>query len=574
MKVQTIFFDPMINYVDSHQSEFPYLCVSDSNTIGMNLNRFKAFTSKGSSFKSKKGTGGSYGIGKAAYYMESVIRTILVSSMYHDNNGAENVIFEGFAKLTTNIVDGEKHYDKGYYDIKEAENIQSKNEIPDLFQRHQRGTSIYIMGVEDGPNEKDKLFNSIIDSVVKNFWLAIQEEKLRVIVDFNEAGIIGEETITKKELPRLMSRFLEFDNKGEYSSPRPYFNAVTNAVAFDPGKENPDAVYFETKHDMYGKVRFYLIRNDQKHDRYLKMRGPRMVVSLEKVGGKRGFNGVLICEDKWNELLTYAEPPAHDSWERTRIIEKKNISEEDRNNAVDALVKIKEWVNDCIKQYFGENQDNDIEFYGIRDFLYTDKDLGSNSSQNGNSYSQLEGISSGEDGDFGIPTSTSLGVGGEVLPKVSPIASVTAIKKAKANFDVDGRLRSKKRKKHRKGPNPAPNPKPGTDFPVSVDDKGKLGKYRQIFDVSVRSFVPSGQVDKQLYTMIVSSKRNIDKAMIEITTGAAIGTIDVPIAYSDKGFIEQNRICDIQLAAGNNVLHFKFKDEMSHCITVATYEFK
>lgn len=277
----TFVFNPMLQFLDGHTEAFPYLCVADYNTIGMNHNRFKAFTSKGSSFKSNKGAGGSYGIGKAAYYMASKIRTILVSSMYKDENEEKHVYFEGFSKLTTNKVDDEMHYDKGYYDVNEAEPIDSTDYIPDEFKRKKVGTSVYVMGIDDSKESCGKLYNDIVRTVVRNFWLAILDERLQVVIDFeddNTHSLI----IDKNELSKIIKSYNDYDIKSEYINPRPYYEAVVNAIEFKSKEDNPPAVYFVNNHETFGKAVFYLIKNEQRHDRYLKMRSPRMFVSLEK----------------------------------------------------------------------------------------------------------------------------------------------------------------------------------------------------------------------------------------------------------------------------------------------------
>lgn len=505
--------------------------------------------------------------------MASNIRTILVSSLYNDQSGQKQVVFEGFAKLTTNVVDSAKHYDKGYYDISEAEPIKDQDSIPEVFQRTEPGTSIFVMGIDDSPEKKDELFKSIFHTVIKNFWLAIHEEKLKVIVSFENDEIHTCE-INPITLKDFIKSYAKFDIKGEYNSPRPYYEAVISAVEYKEGITNPDAVYFVYNHKEYGSARFYLINNGQKHDRYLRMRSPRMVVSCEK-GGKRGFNGVLVCDGKWNELLTHAEPPAHDSWDKNRIIGNKKIERDEKVKAIDALVTINKWVSNCINTYFNENIDNDVEFFGIKDLLYTDKDFGSNSRQNGDSNSEDEGTPSNLEGEYGIMTSKSLGVDGEEQVKVRPIASVTAIKKATTKPDEKGKLRGKKRKKHTKpDPHIKREKKPGTKFPVSEDEKGKKGKYREIFDVTVRCFRPSSPDGSNLYTMVIYSKRKIEKAMVELITGTALGTTEVPIEYSDTGTFTNNTICDIPIEPGMNTIHFRFNDNIPHCTTVVTYEFK
>lgn len=575
----TIFFDPMLDFLETHKQSFPYLCVSDSNTVGMDYaeegrSRFFSFMNKGFNDKSGLGSGGSYGIGKAAYYMFSTIRTIMISSMYKDESGAK-CVFKGSSKLTTHKIGEKKFYDKGHYDLTNATPVTEVTNIPEVFQRNSLGTSIFIMGIDDCESSLKKYYNEIIKSVVRNFWFAILDNKLVVKVNFEEEAL-GTEVIDIDWLKNIIPTYEEFDRRGDgYSNPRPYYEAVTSAVAFNPQAPDQPVVYFDNIHPEFGHARFYLIKNDQKHDRYIKMRSPRMFVSMEKVSGKRGFNGVLVCDDKWNELLTYAEPPAHDSWDKKRIREKNTIDATTQKKAIQALELITSWVKKCIDSYFNEEHGNDMDFIGTKDLLYTDKDFGSDSRHDGSANSHDEGTLSNEEGDYGIATSKSLGINGDNETKVRPITSVTAINQYNAKPQKDGNLLSSKKKKKKKKKNEEKQEKqPGKNFPVRQHGTGKLGKYREVFDVAVRCFIPSGQEDKHLYTMVITTNRPIQKAMIEVITGAAVGTIEVPIVYADKGVIEKNTICDIPLEAGINVLHFKFIDNISHKVTTATYEFK
>lgn len=573
-KKAPLYFDPMINYLDEHTERFPYLCVADYQTIGMDDSRFYAFRENGASFKPGRGAGGSYGIGKAAYFMASSIKTILVSSLYKNTSGEKNVVFQGITKLTTNMVDGVKYYNKGYYDHTKSNPIIDSTEIPEAFSRSEMGTSMFVMGVDDSPNARKSLFSEIVDSVLKNFWLAIYEEKLIVKINIahEQGGVL---TIDKEELDCVMKRYDEYDKKSDYSSPRPYYGAYTTAVKYSPTLEDASSVFFEKEHEEFGRIRLYLVKNDQKHDRIIKMRSPRMFVTQEKFPGKRGFNGVLLCDDKWNELLTYAEPPAHDSWEERRIHEKDIILQEEKEKALEALRLSKQFVRDCISEFFHEDKDNDVDFCGVKDLLYTDKDFGSNSRHKGNASSPEEGDPSFVEGDSGIATTKSIGINGEEPAKTRPISSVTSINQKKASPGDPQLLgRRRKKRKRKKTDIVHTRKKEGLDFPVTADKEGKEGRYREIFNVRASCYLPSDQNSSKLYTMVVIAPKKIEKAMVEITTGTALGTLEVPISYSDKGVVNQNRIQDIPLEEGSNIIRFKFADNISHSIKVATYEFK
>ena len=80
------------NFDDSYSEEIPYLKISDRMTTGMGYvrndlsNSFQAFvrSSQISVKGDTSGAAGSHGYGKAAYYLLSPARTLLVSTMTED----------------------------------------------------------------------------------------------------------------------------------------------------------------------------------------------------------------------------------------------------------------------------------------------------------------------------------------------------------------------------------------------------------------------------------------------------------------------------------------------------------
>lgn len=181
-------FNEMLEYLNSNidkdkkRAKIDCLKISDFNTAGMTYEReekskdhnspFYAFMkAKGVSPKGNSGKGGSFGFGKQAYFGLSAIRTVIVSTKTVDNN----YYFEGKTRLTTHYGPSEKKLTaSGYYNNGNGA-VTNPAEIPDLFKRDKQGTDICIIGVES-----KNYWDSMVKSVLNNFWLAIYEDKLAV----------------------------------------------------------------------------------------------------------------------------------------------------------------------------------------------------------------------------------------------------------------------------------------------------------------------------------------------------------------------------------------------------------
>ena len=157
------------------------LRISDYNTTGLEYSNgkcpFYAFMKAvGYNHKSSSGTGGSFGFGKGAYYAASSVRTILVSSIYEDHK----FIFQGKARLTTHKnANGVLSDYAGLLGNENGSPIEDAMLVPESLRRIEKGTDIIIMGFQDAGDWKE----SLIKSVLNNFWYAIFEEKLVVEVE-------------------------------------------------------------------------------------------------------------------------------------------------------------------------------------------------------------------------------------------------------------------------------------------------------------------------------------------------------------------------------------------------------
>lgn len=288
------FFKTAIELLKS--SKIPVLKISDYNTKGLSGsdedisgNWYRLVRAAGMS--SPKGVaGGSFGIGKGAPIAASSLRTVFYSSV--NENGEP--VFQGKARLVSHIgPDNDIKQRAGFYGIKGYESIRNLNLIPDFFKRQKRGTDIFVMGYKAQDDWKERL----IRSVLNNFWLAILNGDLEVLIKDGD-----KKAITKENLR---------DNLDIYGpeEARAYYEAATNWTE-----------RFEQELKHLGKCVLYVRKQDGYPRRVMMARKPRMVVQ-EKVNHvlREPYAGVFICDDeRGNRLLRDLEPPAHDKWDRER----------------------------------------------------------------------------------------------------------------------------------------------------------------------------------------------------------------------------------------------------------------
>ena len=342
-------YSPMMSYLSrAPKSSIDIITVSDSNTTGMKYeegnpkNTFSAFTkSVGLSVKTSKSSGGSFGFGKAAYFQMSPLRSILVSTMTADGK----TYFEGVTRLCTHNLDGIQYTDMGYYDSHDGKPVEG-NEIPDSFRRKTPGTSISLLGKYSDAGSVSEMKEELVKSVLRNFWLAIYENKL-------EVNISNSIIISKTEIGRLVSLYFSSTAKDK-NSPRPYFEAYTHI----PDKTH---LHFSKSMPLLGNVDLFVrLSTEVKKDRIAYIRKPRMLVETKSLGTSYGINALFLCLDEnGNELLSNIEDASHSSWST------KGKTGEALASAKAVVSEIDEFVTSCLEDAFSSGGDIEIIDIGI-----------------------------------------------------------------------------------------------------------------------------------------------------------------------------------------------------------------
>lgn len=572
-------YQRMVEYLNLHAMDpISYLKVSDYNTKGMDYTPdtkcgFHSFLqSIGDSHKDEKGAGGSYGFGKAAYYELSNARTILVSTKTDQNK----VAFQGCYMLCTHkMADGKKYCSSGFYDSGDKQPIQDENLIPEELRRSEYGSDIYLLYADDDPNKLSQYRETLIKSVLINFWMAVYESKLEVTFDWEDDEeqevVISKDTLEKLMLAHFPSML---DNQSIYSNPRPYYEAVKNAVAFDPeSEEKHDCVYFEEQNlcDKYGHVRFYLKRNIGTRDRYLRMRKPLMVIDGQNMNGQRGISGVLVCDGVANNYLSKAEPPAHDNWDKERVRSYKNQRGSDEEKAFHAIDALTIWCRENVKAFFASKNATEAEVEGLDNYLYATEETpqqGEGKAVNG---TQTDLFSDFETGEHHIKPN-----GPELIKPTPPIiktGQVTVSVTQPKGVDYGGEMgggRTGTSKGNGPGGEHTSSPKITPRLPKEDQDTKLQQQIKQVTFRSSARFEDDGLA----YHLVIYTKEDLQNATIFISTMGEISSEEIPIIWADQGEVRENAnaIFGVELKKDvPNRVAFKFEDNIKHIISLTVY---
>jgi len=324
------------------------LKISDYSTIGLRgSDRIKGsdwanlIKAVGSSDKAG-GAGGSFGIGKHAPFACTPLRTIFYSTLDIDGNLA----MQGVSKLVTyEQEDNKLSQGTGYYGkSSKNEPITIVEDIPEFFRRTRTGTDLFVFGFEDGEDWKSK----IIRSVLENFFVAIHERRLIVVV--------GDTRLDDTTLPELMER--HFGNSGVNSDCPNYYEAFTSDEAKRHSLENFEGL---------GEVTLYLLPGHKYPKRVAMVRQTGMLVFYKgHFQTPMKFAGVMCAKGKaLNELLRSIEPPSHNKWEVER--------NEDPAYAKTIVQKLYAWIRDCVKKTSQEGcLEMECDFEGMQQYLPDD----------------------------------------------------------------------------------------------------------------------------------------------------------------------------------------------------------
>lgn len=287
------------------------LRISDTNTTGLRGSDlqlkgdwFTLTKASGVSLKDK-GKGGSYGIGKNVFWLNSRLRTVYFSTSDMDGLSA----FQGVVKLVSHpLPNKEISRAVGFYGIESGfAPIRDAADIPKVFRCADVGTSIFVAGFEADEGWAEALRSAFAEY----FFVAFHNDLLRVLIGNIEVSAANIAEVVEDLAQKQPDRY------GDLKS---YYDALTS----------PDAKVIKHEFERIGKVQLRLLVRDGAPKRIAMFRGTGMRI-FERKGFRTPveFAGVFLCQnDKGNEFLRHLEPPSHNNWEPERSDSPKDATEE------------------------------------------------------------------------------------------------------------------------------------------------------------------------------------------------------------------------------------------------------
>jgi hypothetical protein len=322
------------------------LKISDYNTVGLtgtdideNGNYFNLMKSIGGSTKTG-GTGGSFGLGKGAYFGVSSFRTIFVSSVYGNNK----YVFQGKARLSSFVRNGEWIQGNGSYGYTRQVAVRNYNDIPKMFKRDEQGTDFYIIGFRTTSDWE----KSMIKSVLNFFWFAILKNQLKVSV--------GNIEISSDNLDELIHEYFSIDDYEENNNPLFYYHAYT-----DSRKK-----IFKRDLPTLGKVELCILEGDNFPNQVAYIRKTGMVIQTKHKGSPNHYAATFICEnEKGNKILRAMENETHNEWNKDYVKENSPFIKAAQN----AEKELNQFVRDSLRELNKDKQDTASEIGGLEEFL-------------------------------------------------------------------------------------------------------------------------------------------------------------------------------------------------------------
>ena len=332
------------------------LRISDYNTTGLCGSNKEYNTPwhnlvKAAGVSDKEGSsGGSFGIGKAAPFACSDVRTLFYATRDIDGLSA----FQGIAKLVSFREKGIfKERDSitsgtGYYSADKKNNpLRECISIDPTYQRKVCGTDIFVLGFHKNPEWKTE----IITSVLEDFLIAVFNNELIIKVDEIEINScnLGEIVNAYKDCAPIAYN---------------YYRVLTDEKS----------VLLEHEFPGLGTIELRILIEQNLHRKVMMCRKNGMkIFDKANISGTIQFAGICTLKDESiNEYFRDMENPQHNAWEPERHSTDSKIK---AKNNISALYKfVKSAVLDLGKKTTVDEIDAEGmgEFFADIDTISTD----------------------------------------------------------------------------------------------------------------------------------------------------------------------------------------------------------
>lgn len=339
-----------------------------------------------------KTSGGSFGLGKAVYWRFSRLQTVLFNSTLRPEDGVDGQWRNRMIGVNQGVVHqhGDDNFQgRGFFGMAEPDgdiaSVWNNDELADSLQLTREddrpGTSALLVGFYD-PDEPDKglrdigelrlLAKNLEAAIEEEFWPLLTRDRLRVRVEVLDGDrMVYERTVDPEEQYTELARALRKFDAGEIDQELTEFGDV---VVREVPIEISARTDVDERHTAFTHVAKLVVTlsNDQPdslENKVCLFRRPEMIVqTIDKEFEGRTYHAFLMAgaavnpqapsieDERADDFLRFAEPPAHDQWipgtGRTKTSQ-ANLTAHYRAPWVPNLRNIRQAVLDQLSGLFG-----------------------------------------------------------------------------------------------------------------------------------------------------------------------------------------------------------------------------
>jgi len=374
------FFDNAVTILS--KPKISVLQFSDINTLGVAgpcENGSPYFALMKASGQSKKQTGtasGSFGIGKFAPFTVSGLRTTFITTVWQDATGELQHYVQGKSILMSHRAKSKTYRGTGFWGEKKncLPIVGKLDTLPNWLKRDtsgpkSTGTTLHILGFAP-PKDWQKI---LAGSIAESFFAAISRGHLQVEIE--EGPMLDEGNIAAIFQDASVADAIQ-DQKDEPET-------FKNSAHFLNALKSNESKVEETENAGLGHCRLHILVGENLPKRVAFLRNGMLITSelerLRRFGDFKEFAAVLEClSEKGNALLRAMEPPAHDAFEPSRLL---NVDQQ-RVGRI-ALREIAEWVRDMLKRHAQDPVSEVTEIDELAEFFGDDETNASSNARDG-----------------------------------------------------------------------------------------------------------------------------------------------------------------------------------------------
>ena len=310
----------------------------------------------GDSVKSSSSSLGSHGLGKGAAFAISNLRTVF----YNTQDCYGNKALEGVTRQYVSYVNGQKKHYKGFYGRIGDNNVypflnEEINEFSSIFHRTSTGSDVFVIEPDVAYLSDDTVKWYLIESVICNFFVAIRDGMLELVVNGTE--------VNQNNLEQIINSLNNFYEKNDIEKSDMLIATEQYLQSLD--FSNP--IIENVKE--YGEIKLWLYKDNNikwKNVAIIRKNG-MFIKNLEVRYANQKFAGVVIVYgEEGVEFLKSIEDPSHMEFDPSRATSEKYGTTENKTKRLNSFY---DWIRNHVKNFTKIISEEKFSLAGMEDYI-------------------------------------------------------------------------------------------------------------------------------------------------------------------------------------------------------------